>query len=791
MRLTLDWAVFASAPGQGHGLRQTNLPRSEVPSELSNFSDLPGGSEGATDWVPYLSGRAFGETFAFTYTQPDTSAGRAGRVETRVLLVPCAVAEQINDLRPLFGVLKTHPGFLAGRGAINLEFTDAPVPCDEYVKLILGTFASHLEKRAVVVGQEQAEHAIPRLWSAMWPKARGGFSFRLHFDPYELPLSKESPPLLVVTPTGRQRWFGEPSCVVVGAEAVDQNPLIDYLCGTHWSTAHELMKAIDTADVRQLARINNFILDLEEARAKTLVTPLAATLALLDVVAVMPIYKDQVRRELHRQLLLRLDGATGNDVRRLAGVVISDERIQSKVTTWAQGLLDDPTARAVIMALEHGQPWFRNAVEAGLKQSSPSAKRAERVWTFWSLLAAENLLTALTHPAWDEFLVATVPVHAPADAREAAVRLNWWGLATILLGRQGDFAQALQEMLVVVPDTFAPQALVLLRERWGNEQFVGAVIRASDSRTYEEGSRALVLAPELLADLDLKRDPWLRIWARALTRLSDIWAGVPDPGKQVSALLDRLMMKHDIPEGVLEAVSETGPAAVVDYPERRAIWNLVPSGFLTRTARALLARGSDPGDLEETLLSEVLSLLGEIAPSSILARRLLLQTRASLPERKLRHVLTAIGDSLEPEHWQQLETQLMNQPDLLSKLFDHGLTNEPRLPKAFLQHFRSWLSPLRQVRLEDHWGHHADRDIWWQAVHELMTEIYPEGPHVVWERIGGKRKHLVHGDTGEHRWWEALMHIRARAKPKVGDLLFQAGQDFPQSDATSVLWKQV
>lgn len=791
MRLTLDWAVFASAPGQGHGLRQTSLPRHEVPPDLGNFSDLPGGSEGATDWAPYHSGRAFGETFVFAYTQPDTSAGRAGRVQTRTLLIPRIIAEQANDIRPIFEALKTNPVFLEGGSAIEFDVADVPLSCDEYVGPILGTFAAYPESRAVLVGQDQAEQTIPRLWSALWPEARGGFSFRLHFDPHELPRSVESPPLLVVTPISRRRWTGGPSYVVVKAQHVSQSPLIEHLCGSNRSTAHELLNAIDTADVRQLAQLNNFMLDLEEARAENSVRPVAATLALLDVVAVTPAYKDRVRRELYRYLLVRLDDAKGNDVRRLASVAISDERVRLKVTTWAQGLLDDPSAGAVIAALKHGQAWFRDAVKAGLRRASPSAERAEHVWGLWASLNEENLLAALAHPEWDEVLSTTAPDQLPPGVKGLAVRRRWWRLAATLISRQDDLVRALQEVLNVVPETFAPRALALLRERWGNEHFIGAVIRAGDPRAYEEGSRALARAPELLADLDLKRDAWFRVWAGAVPELSDIWAGVPDPGKQVFALLDRLLVKHDVPEGVLEAVSRTDAAAVVDYPERQAIWGIVPPGFLTRTARALLVRGRDPGDLEEALLGEALSLLGEIVPGSAVAQRLLLQTKASLPEHQLRQLLARTGDSLESEHWRQLETQLMNRPGLLSKLFDHGLTNEPKLPEAFLLHFRSWLSPLRQVRLADHWGHYADREVWWHAVQELMTTIYPDGPHVIWERIGGKRKHLVHNGTGEHRWWEALMHIRARGQPEIGNLLLQAGQDSPWSDATSILWRQV
>ena len=117
-----------------------------------------------------------------------------------------------------------------------------------------------------------------------------------------------------------------------------------------------------------------------------------------------------------------------------------------------------------------------------------------------------------------------------------------------------------------------------------------------------------------------------RVWKQALPKLNNIWAGVSDPTEHIFALLDRLRAKRSVPQDILEAVARTDAAAIVDYPGRREIWALVPSGFLMRTARALFVCDQDPGELEEELLQEAILTLDENSPSSPVAQRLLLQT---------------------------------------------------------------------------------------------------------------------------------------------------------------------
>ncbi len=789
MRVTLDWAVFATAPSQGHGLRKTSLERREVPAELSNFSDLPGGSEGAIGWVPYYAGRAFGGMFAFTYTSPDTSAGRAGRVQTRALLIPRVVAEQIVDIRSIFEALKEHPVFLAGGGAVELNISNTPIPGDEQVRQILSTFATYPEKRAVFVDQDRAERIIPAVWSALWPAARGSFSFRLHFDPYELPVSIEAPPLLVVTPSGTRRWTGGPAYAVVGAQPLDEILIINHLCGERRETAQEILGEIDTDDVRQLARLNNFMLDLEEAREQRTASHIAATLALLDVVALNPSYKERVRDELYGYLLTRLDDAEGNEVRRLAGIRISDKRVSLKVAKWARRLLHDLHAKNLVTATKRGQPWFRDAIRAGLEQAFPDPEQAERVWELWPLLDEEKLLDALSDPAWDGVLATNLPPQPPPTACDVAVSRGWWTLFTTLASQQEDDERALRDVLATVPETFAMGAATLLAELWGDRRFVRAVVRTGDPRAYEKGGQALARDPEILAELDVKNDAWLFVWTQALPMLPDIWLGVRDPSGEVFALLDRLQAKQSVPWDVLEAISRTDAADIIDYPNRSAVWSLVPLGFSDRTAHSLLMRDQDPGELEETLLNSAVTFLGEVSPRRLVASRILLQTKASLPERKLLQLLASI-DELLSTHLLLLEDRFMSNPYLLSNLFDQGLTNEPRLPPVFLQHFGPWLSPSRQVRLAENQGYQVDADIWWRAVHELMSNLYSGGPHEVWETIGGKKKDLVQVGTGEQRWGDALRHMRERGKPSIGDLLWQAGRDYHLSDATSTLWRQ-
>ena len=99
------------------------------------------------------------------------------------------------------------------------------------------------------------------------------------------------------------------------------------------------------------------------------------------------------------------------------------------------------------------------------------------------------------------------------------------------------------------------------------------------------------------------------------------------------------------------------------------------------------------------------------------------------------------------------------------------------------------LRSMQKVRYLNTLGESVGEALWWHTVRKLAIRVFGDSLDVVWSDMGGNPKHLKDGLSREDRWHHALEHIRAKGKPRVGELLHLIGQAMIASDDTTVLWE--
>ena len=79
----------------------------------------------------------------------------------------------------------------------------------------------------------------------------------------------------------------------------------------------------------------------------------------------------------------------------------------------------------------------------------------------------------------------------------------------------------------------------------------------------------------------------------------------------------------------------------------------------------------------------------------------------------------------------------------------------------------------------------------WEALTELLLELYPLGPEDehLWSRAGGKRSFLKSIGSGQNNWLDAIEKMKKGAKPDPVDLLEEMKKDFIGNHKIALLEK--
>lgn len=782
MRVRFDWALYAVQTHSGHGWRAGSSGRHGVPAGLDEFTDLAGGSEGQRGWQPYHAGRAFEGLYAFTFTEPEpvVATEREGRVRTRVLLAPLSDVVRATDITPVLNALQEERHFTDAAPALELELPLKPLSPNSVATHVLETLAVQPALRVVHVGQSDAPSLVAQVWSALWPQARAAFSFRLHFDPAELPQNASEPPQLVITPTAH-RWTHRTGFAI----PVAQTKKLELLNKTN-PVASEVLEHSTNGERSHWRILNNLTLDIQDALAAESVASLCAALTTLDVAPVTPTYKQALRSEFLSRLTALIPTASATDLVPLTLIPAQHSSLTAAIIRWATTALDDPHLPMILSRLINEDSWVADAVQHGLKKAEPTLDRAQTRWRFWTEWNAFEDRRPVFGDKWDVVLAATLPRQAPSRTLVMAQDRGWWAVVAKLLARLNQ-QTALDTVLDTIPNDALELALATLQQEWGHESFVQTATQRPDSRTLPLLVRLLRNDPSLLRLMKVELDIWINLWVQVLPALPDVWAGTPDPRACTEALLNRLQQGRAVPELLLEAVGATESGNLIDFLDREALWPHLPPVFRITTALAWLTSPAPP-PAEPTLLHEAIRQVPNARFTAGAAQTLLAQAADTLSAQLIVDLTSSVhgpSDAAETA----LDRAARHRPELIGQLYALTGRDAPPLLLALYHRFPWHLAPMPQVHVARRFGEVPAEEVWWLALLDVLERAFPDGPNEPWVMMGGKRKHLQSHGSVDEQWKHALERLRKRPAKLLGALLYEAGQNLQGSIDTTILWE--
>lgn len=771
--MRFEWAVYAAEDQGnhvGHQWRAGSLPEGLCPHELRDFTDLPAFAEGQHRWTPYFSAQPLGEWYVWTYTSPNPSPGRSGRVVSRVLLVDRNEMHQVEDMQPIFEALRS-PTHFVGNHPLDLDVTgEVPVTSPE-VGLVLGSFTQARGKQVVHASPDEPG-LLRQLWGVLPPTMRADFSFRRHFSPQELTDGHLHPQLILV-PSTVHFERGEKQ-VFCSTQIGDMSAVVHALLGNRNPRAEAMLSAFQ-GGITGLGKVHSLIAAFARVDAEPCLSALQNAVTLLCHVPLEEAFREEHLARFTHMITSRIPQVRAEDLEVISGLRYYTGDLQRAVVSWVDTkLFGDPQGRDLLETAIEMQNWFSSSVQQGLHETKPSVQKA-KVLLNW-LESHEIQKFSLFHlsPVWDQHLFETHQsgLLLPFEASVAA-KQGWWRIHAVLQATAGGLKSVLDD----TPKEALSASLKALSECMPADELFLALIERQDERTVDFTATLLQQHPNLMANLDVQHPFYLQVWAAAVSSGMFVFQGVSQPQELTWAVLNEHSNTRSIPGLLLEAIAKTPQANLLSHPERAIMWSALPTGFLFTSARAYLHSVKDPGTMDPLLLDEVLRQFTDV-PSEAAALRLS-DVHARLNSQQMGWLLLGLPNTREGKIAAARLPQL-RKPDVVGWLV--GLFSRGKRPVPEI--YDDFLSAKDQLRVQKARSGKVDHDTWWRAAQDILPGVVGSGPDFYFLQAGGSEEHLYEKGSHQEKWLRVLQDIRGGQKPRILHLLLEVSKkrDHPDLD---------
>lgn len=807
--LKIAHAIFGERD-RGHRLLAAS-PSFTGAKALEGRMDMQGSPPPYTTWDPYFSGFAWEQVYVLARTVSDPKAARSGMVFSRAIAIPAAEASAMDDIGVLLNLL-TAMGDERDDIIEDVDWVPTvskPQGSQALVRAILSDGASP----AVWLGQAGFSDAISSLWANLWPAARLRLSFRIAFSPQDV---STAPPTVVTTPLSlASRWSGH--TVVRDSEGIGEPTSAEaLLLGLKQaSSLQALVDEMGTA-VPEIAGLKRLV------EIDRLVGEGAGFAELLDGLRLVchlspdPSQAKATKEALTTRATAAVSTASVADVRMVRNLdlkaIASPEEFWKAIEQWSvDNLWLEPNPNLIAQLLDDllsPKPvtYWREATITGVKHTL--SYQADNVApALWRVVQLHP--TALAH-LYEQFgkqsrlesaLVGAVPKTLSLENGKAlaatSVKL---GLVRLHAACCGAFLAPVDAVLQHVADvSFDSKSIQIAACKASESDWVEIAVIGTDEATLTIAAEKCAAKPGLLKHLDILNPRWRSLWLRSLQRNVDAWTGPSKPKAAMAKLLDGVAGRVIKDIGLIQALSGTPLANLLDYPRRTEVWSHLPATsrhtYLAATADAWLASFIDGTDQDlEDELAALLAEPGRLNPT--------LEQLVGSPSRgcALFRTLPQLTERIFSE-WLE---KVLNQASRLDKSDSEAVgrliaaknwsDSAYRLAEFTINAKREDLRPAilyvvdlvgitMRFRL-DMLGQSPSDSARWRILEEVATELYAWGPGQdgLWIRAGGKESHIPKADTGGEAWRIIVSKAeRGKGDIDIHRLVEVMAEDYPEN----------
>lgn len=367
-----------------------------------------------------------------------------------------------------------------------------------------------------------------------------------------------------------------------------------------------------------------------------------------------------------------------------------------------------------------------------------------------------------------------------SEVKKFASKRNWLRLYATILNSQFDFETALAEQLKVDTDKNSFDGIEIISQRAKPKEIITTSVAIDDKRCIFLSGKLCKADPKLLADMQIENANWQEVWLAGINNGNKLTDGLNEPMKIIHLFFDLMINGKSVNESLLERISETDFANILDYANRNKIWAKispkVKQEFLEKTSSALLQSVSDNStfqipidkDLSDYIISS--NAIGTFLyynRSNIKAALPIFNTYSQLPEHILRDYIsnysgkfgvvdaTQLGQLTYKRRYSKVAYSIY-QKAYSSKQFKIALAECLDL-LDFITRGLAWAAGLIS-KIE------VSEDEWWAAFTQLSYTLYDEGPiqNKIWTQADGKGYDLETKGSGKEVWIIALQKLRKK-----------------------------
>jgi GTPase-associated protein 1, N-terminal domain type 1 len=790
-------------------LLKTTLGENSIAKKIAFQTDLQDSPPSGLVWSPVIRGFLFGDSFLLIKTYPDNSPDvRNGRVFSHCLIIDKSDLQYISDLSPLLAVFK-----LELDKTIQLEPIILTAEQQETVVLkdvlqlrfnkVIQSFIKFTgnSEPIVWIGQKHFEIVVCKLWQMLSPTQRENFHFGINFNSSEVAKDKMS---FVVVPDNAENKFENKGFTIIRKE--DSVEL------------KEFSEQFLAGEANAISRIKNFIEAIQAPKPShkeisTIAKGVATfenidkekDLKLLNTLSniVARFSPDEgkgttFKMKLVERISLLAEKANESDIFLLRNFQIksfkgSEKKLSLSIDKWIFNyLLDENQNQKVnyvpfivqIAEADQGN-WLVKLISKNISNflSNVKATGVKTVWQ-WIKNDVQILKTISTEientKAAEMFFVDSLPKadnNILSEVKIFSAQRKWFRLHATILKSQFDFEEAIKEQLKVDSDKNNFEGIEIIADGVKPNEIVSFSIVNGDKRLIHLSGKFCKANAKLLTNIQIENTNWQEVWLAAINNGNKVFEGIKEPLKSAHLLLDLLINGKSVNEGLLEKISETDCANVLNYANRNNLWSKLPSKikgkFLVKTSSTFLQALSDnstfqvPEDtaLSNYILSNAISDFLYHNRSSIKNVLPIFNTYSQLQEHILRDYINNYGGRIDVVDAIQLG-QLVNARMYISAA--ETILTKAYFSKSFKQALKECYSILSffqraaAITLLQLSDTSISIDEWWLAFIQLSYTLYDEGPtqSKIWTEAGGKGYDIETKGSGKEVWIAALQKLR-------------------------------
>lgn len=791
-------------------LLRTTLDDNSLAKRIAFQADLQDSPPSGLQWLPILRGFSFGDYYLIIKTYPDNSPDvRNGRVFSHCLIINKSDLKHITDLTPLLALFKAEMDKSIQLEQIILA-TDKQkkVIIEEALQFrfnkVIQSFVKFTNNSVPIVwvGQDNFEIAVCKLWQLLSATQKESFIFGINFNPTDI--AKDNLSFLVIPNNTENKYENKGVSIIRKEDSVELKEFSEqYIAGEDKaiSKIETFVKAIE-ADFPPLNEISTIAKgiptfeNLEKEQDIKLINTLSNIIAKYSTSDNKGV---TIKHKLVERISTLVENIDDQGIFLLRNFQTrsfkdSEKKISIGIKRWCLNFLFDEDQNqkrnyAPFIIKIYSLPkenWLANLISLNISifLADLNLVTAKIIWRWLknevSVLEyisneIENSKTA------ENYLSESLPKMDETEysiVKQFASKRNWFRLHALILKSQYNFLKALEEQLKVDTDHYSIDGIEIITQGNSSKEIVLASVALGDKRCISLSGKLCNTDPKLLADIKIENIYWQDVWLTSINNGNKITDGLKDPLKTVHSFFDVLVSGESVNGSLLEKISTTDFANILNYHNRTKIWSKLSTNvrtkFLEKTSSAFLESISKNSTFQVPLDESLSKYITSNAISTFLYYNssnikavLPIFNAYKIPEHILRDYVSNYYGKLDVADATQLGQLTYNRSysevaysiylkAYRTKRFKVALAECLDLLDIFTRGL-AWAAGLTS-NIE------VTKDEWWETFTQLSFSLYVGGPteNKIWTQAGGKDYDLLTKGTGKEVWISALQKLRKK-----------------------------